>query len=139
MTLSRQIFAVRAVCLAFLAVAVTGCTAFLEPREPYPITPPEPSPTSPVPRELDMVSLPPYVIEPPDILAIYAIKIVPKAPHRIEPFDGLAIRVSGGAAEAQIADIFYVDPEGKVDLGPQYGRVSVTGMTVDEAQSAIRT
>ena len=31
--------------------------------------------TARVPRELDMVSLPPYVIEPPDILMINAVKV----------------------------------------------------------------
>ena len=139
MTLSKQIDAVRAIWLAAAAVIATGgCTSFLEPREPYPITPPEPSPFSAVPRELDKVSLPPYVIEPPDILIINAIKIVPKPPHKIEPFDGILIRVANAFADQPIADAFAVDPEGKVDLGPTYGRVSVVGLTIDEAQAAIR-
>lgn len=139
MTLLRQFDAVRAFCLALLVVACgSGCSAFLEPREPYPITPPEPSPLSTVPRELDKVSLPPYVIEPPDILMINAIKIVPKPPHRIEVFDGLLIRVANAFADQPIADAFVVDPEGMVDLGPSYGRASVVGLTTDEAQAAIR-
>jgi polysaccharide export outer membrane protein len=123
---------------AALVVASSGCTAFLEPREPYPIDPPTPSPYSSVPRELDMVSLPPYVVEPPDILMINALKVIPKPPHIIEVFDGLLIRVTGALIEEPIADAFAVDPEGKVDLGPSYGRVSVAGLTVDEARDAIR-
>ncbi len=138
MTYTRQIGTVRAFCLVTVALAASGCTGFLEPREPYPISPPEPSPLSAVPRELDMVSLPPYVIEPPDILVLNAVKIVPKPPHKIEPFDGLLIRVANAFADQPIADAFAVDPEGKVDLGPSYGRVSVVGLTVDEAQAAIR-
>lgn len=138
MSLLSRTKLVRTMCLAALALAVSGCTSFLEPREPYPITPPEPSPLSTVPRELDMVSLPPYVIEPPDILVINAIKIVPKPPHRLEPFDAILVRVSGVGLEAPIQDAFYVDPEGKIDLGATYGRLSVAGMTVDEAQAAIR-
>jgi protein involved in polysaccharide export with SLBB domain len=131
--------AVRAVYWALATLVLAGgCSAFLEPREPYPITPPEPLPHSTVPRELDKVSLPPYVIEPPDILMINAIKIVPKPPHRIEPFDGLLIRVANAFADQPIADAFVVDPEGKVDLGPSYGRVSVVGLTTDEVQAAIR-
>jgi polysaccharide biosynthesis/export protein len=137
MTRSNPQVAVRTILLAAVAVAVSGCSAFLEPREPYPITPPEPSPYSSVPRELDMVSLPPYVIEPPDILIINAMKVVPRPPHRIEPFDGLLIRVAGAFPDQPIADAFAVDPEGKVDLGPAYGRVSVAGLTTDEAQAAI--
>jgi protein involved in polysaccharide export with SLBB domain len=136
MTNSRLFAAVTVVCLA--VVVTSGCTAFLEPREPYPITPPEASPNSPVPRELDMVSLPPYVIEPPDILMINAVKIVPKPPHVLEPFDGILIRVSNAFVDAPIADAYVLDPEGKVDLGPTYGRVSLTGMTVDEAQEEVR-
>lgn len=139
MTLLKHFTAVRLLCsAAVLFVASSGCTAFLEPREPYPITPPEPSPCSPVPRELDMVSLPPYVIEPPDILMINALKVVPKPPHIIEVFDGLLIRATGALVEEPIADAFAVDPEGKVDLGPSYGRVSVVGLTTDEARDAIR-
>jgi polysaccharide biosynthesis/export protein len=124
--------------VAVLVVASSGCTAFLEPREPYPVNPPDPSSHSSVPRELDMVSLPPYVVEPPDILMINALKVIPKPPHIIEVFDGLLIRVTGALIEEPIADAFAVDPEGKVDLGPSYGRVSVVGLTVDEAKDAIR-
>ncbi len=121
-----------------MLISTGGCTAFLEPREPYPITPPEPSPTSPVPRELDMVSLPPYTIAPPDILFIQAVKIVPKPPHKLEPFDAILIRVANAFSDQPIADAFFIDPEGTVDLGPTYGRVKVVGLTVDEAQSEIR-
>jgi protein involved in polysaccharide export with SLBB domain len=139
MTHLKPIQAARFFCAASVLIAASsGCTAFLEPREPYPITPPEPSPYSSVPRELDMVSLPPYVIEPPDILMINAIKVVPKPPHKIEVFDGLLIRATGALVEEPIADAFAVDPEGKVDLGPSYGKVSVMGLTTDEARDAIR-
>jgi protein involved in polysaccharide export with SLBB domain len=139
MTLSKSIKTLRMLCLSTVAfTAMSGCTSFLEPREPYPITPPEPSPFSTVPRELDMVSLPPYVVEPPDILIINAVKIVPKPPHHVEPFDALLIRVANAYADQPIAEGFYVDPEGKVDLGPTYGSVRVAGMTIDEARDAIR-
>jgi polysaccharide biosynthesis/export protein len=123
--------------MAVLA-ASSGCTAFLAPRDPYPVTPPEPSASSPVPRELEMVSLPPYVIEPPDILFLQATKIVPKPPHKLEPFDAILIRVLNTPADQPIADAFYVSPEGDVDLGPGYGRVKVVGLTTDEAQAEIR-
>ncbi len=128
--------AAAAVCLVLAASG--GCTAFLEPREPYPITPPEASPFSAVPRELDMVSLPPYVIEPPDILMINAVKIVPKPPHHLEPFDGILVRVVDASGLQIIGDAYVIDPEGMIDLGPEYGRVNVVGMTVVEAHDAIR-
>jgi protein involved in polysaccharide export with SLBB domain len=139
MTLIGHRDTIRRLVLALVTVAMYGgCSGFLEPREPYPITPPEPSPMSTVPRELDKVSLPRYVIEPPDILMINAIKVVPKPPHRLEPFDGILVKVANAFSDAPIADLYYVDPEGKIDLGPTYGRVSVVGMTTDEAQDAIR-
>jgi protein involved in polysaccharide export with SLBB domain len=139
MKLSKHFAAVRALVLAVaVTVANSGCTSFLEPREPYPITPPEPSPHSTVPRELDMVSLPPYVVEPPDILFIQAIKVVPKPPHRLEPFDAILIRVANAFADQPIAEAFFIDPEGNVDLGPTYGKVKVVDLTTEEAQAAIR-
>lgn len=127
-----------AIPLLLLALTTgAGCTAVMAPKATFPATRPA-SPHSTVPRELDMVSLPPYIIEPPDILLISAIKIVPKPPHRIETFDGIIIRVTGTLPGEPIADVFFVDPEGKVDLGPSYGRVKVVELTIDEAQDTIR-
>jgi protein involved in polysaccharide export with SLBB domain len=139
MTLRKTLEAIRGLCLLLTVVAAGGgCTAFLEPREPYPITPPEPSPHSTVPRELDMVSLPSYVIEPPDILLVQAVKVVPKPPHKLEAFDALLIKVANAFSDAPIYDVFVIDPEGHIDLGPSYGRVKVVGLTTDEAQSEVR-
>jgi len=123
---------------AMLALAGTGCTPFMAPREPIPAAPAGPTAASPVPRELEMMSLPPYTIEPPDILLLNAIKVVPKPPHEIEPFDGLLIRAAGALPDQPIADAFFVDPEGMIDLGPSYGKVKVVGLSIDEAKDAIR-
>ena len=131
-------FALIALATIFAASSI-GCASFAPAGgAPIPVTPPEPSPNSPVPRELAMVSLPRYVIEPPDILSINAVKIVPKSPHKIEPFDGLLIRLEGGLPDQPLANAYSVDPEGTIDLGPIYGKVKVVGMTIDEAQDAIR-
>ncbi|TWT33822.1 BlaR1 peptidase M56 [Posidoniimonas corsicana] len=77
----------------------------------------------------------PYVIEPPDVLLVNLLKIVPKPPHKIEPFDGLLIRVTN--ANEPIGDAFAVSPEGTVDLGPTYGKVKVIGLRIEEAQEAV--
>src|SRR5262245_31259586 len=45
-----------------------------------------------LPHELQMMSLPPYVIEPPDILLIDVLRTLPKPPYRIEPGDALMIQ-----------------------------------------------
>ncbi len=128
--------------LSWLAVialaATTGCTAFMEPRSPVPVTPPGPPPSSPVPRELEKVTLPRYVIEPPDILLVEGVKLVPKSPHRIETFDVILIRVTGAFPEQPIDNTYSVDADGTVNLGPTYGRTRVVGATIEEAEDLIR-
>ncbi|MDZ4819372.1 MAG: polysaccharide biosynthesis/export family protein [Planctomycetota bacterium] len=115
-----------------VSVCLTGCASSL--RE-VPIVTGEP-PVD-VGRELDMVSLPRYVIEPPDILLIDAVRIVPKPPFLIESLDVLYLDVSGTLLDAPIRDLYPVDPGGSIDLGANYGKVRVVGMTLDAATVAI--
>jgi len=93
---------------------------------------------SSVPRELEKVSLPRYIVEPPDILLIEGVRLVPKSPHKIESFDALLIRVSGAFPDRPIDDAYSVDADGSVNLGPTYGRVKVTGLTIEEAEDEVR-
>jgi len=125
--------------LLALLMGTSGCTAFLAPRDPFPATPPGPPVESTVPRELDKVTLPRYVIEPPDILLIEGVKLVPKSPHRIETFDVLLVRVSGAFPEFPINDAYNVDADGSVNLGPRYGRIKVVDLTIEEAEDEVRT
>lgn len=92
-----------------------------------------------VPTEKDKSTLPTYIIEPPDILMIDAVKLVPKAPYHIEPLDVLQIQVANPLIDQPIAGPYPVDPGGAVDLGPAYGKVLVEGQTMDEAQHTIET
>src|SRR5262245_28219671 len=46
---------------------------------------------APLPRELAKTSLPPYVVETPDILLIDAVRIVPRPPYRVQPLDSLLV------------------------------------------------
>jgi len=125
--------------LLLTMLSTPGCTAFLAPRDPYPATLPAPPIQSLVPRELDKVTLPRYVIEPPDILLIEGVKLVPKSPHKIETFDALLVRVSGAFPDRPIDDAYSVDSDGSVNLGPTYGRVNVVGLTIEEAEDKVRT
>jgi polysaccharide export outer membrane protein len=128
-----------ALVLVVALASSTGCTAYMAPRSPVPLTPPEPPPTSSVPRELEKVSLPRYVIEPPDILLIEGIKLVPKSPHRLETFDVVLIRVVGAFPDQPIDDQYAIDHDGTVNLGPSYnGRVKIVDLTVEEAEEEIR-
>lgn len=128
----------KALAVLALLFCAPGCTAFLAPRDPFPATPPEPPMQSSVPRELEKVTLPRYIVEPPDILLIEGVKLVPKSPHKIETFDALLIRVSGAFPDRPIDDAYSVDADGSVNLGPTYGRVKVQGLTIEEAEDEVR-
>lgn len=90
-----------------------------------------------VPREMDYVNLPTYRIEPPDILLIDAVRIVPKEPFRIETNDYLFINAVGTLPEQPINAAYLVSPGGTVNLGAAYGRVKVDNLTLDEANLAV--
>ena len=91
----------------------------------------------PVPHELSQVPLPPYVIEPPDILVIDALRLVPKPPYRVTPLDVLGIQVTRTLPEKPIVGLYNVETDGTVNLGYQYGMVKIDGMTLEEAKKAI--
>jgi polysaccharide export outer membrane protein len=90
------------------------------------------------PSELRKTTMPTYVVEPPDVLLIEAVKMVPKPPYLIEPLDILQITVLGTLIGQDIMGQFAVDPGGLVDLGPAYGRVHIAGMSTEEATSTIQ-
>jgi polysaccharide export outer membrane protein len=101
------------------------------------------------PSERAKWRLPTYTIEPPDILLIEAMHVVPKADYRIQSSDVLSIAHT--AAEqpygvrhplanyaGEITRSYTVDGEGKIDLGLSLGKLKVGGLTQDEANRAIR-
>jgi polysaccharide export outer membrane protein len=91
----------------------------------------------PVPKELKKANHPAYTIEPPDVLRIDALRLVPKPPYHIEPMDALLIRATGVFESDPISGIFLVDPDGSINLGDKYGTVEVAGLTLRKAQDAI--
>ena len=100
--------------------------------------PPDPPPP-PLPTEKAMTTLPSYIIEPPDILYIDAIRIIPKSPYRIEPLDVLVIQVGEPLPTQPIGVSPYpVSPDGTVNLGFSYGMVRVAGLTLEEAAQNIQ-
>jgi polysaccharide export outer membrane protein len=72
-------------------------------------------PGADVPRELNKVVMPPYIIEPPDVLLI---------------------ETGEGLKEQRIGGPHLVRPDGTVGLGI-YGQVYLRGMTFDQAREAI--
>lgn len=90
-----------------------------------------------VPSELKPVSLPPYTVEPPDILLIDALRVVPKAPFTIQPLDVLQVEVEGTLIDQPIRGLYLVEPGGMLNLGPSYGKVRVGQLSLEEAQEAV--
>lgn len=90
-----------------------------------------------VPRELVKTSMPPYVVESPDILLIDAVRVVPLPPYKIEPLDGLYIQVPGAKPTEPIDGVYTVEPDGGVNLGASYGVIQVVDLTTDQARARI--
>jgi polysaccharide export outer membrane protein len=124
-------------CITALGcLVVTGCHAVPTINGAANIHPLPPI-GSGMPHELSKVVLPPYVIEPPDILFIEAVNAVPKSPYRLKTLDVLSIQVAGTLPDAPISGAFPIEPGGIVNLGIPYGGVRVAGLTADEARTAI--
>jgi polysaccharide biosynthesis/export protein len=119
-----------------LAMVAPGCHA-THPKDPTFGIDRLPPVYDVMPRELSKVVMPDYVIEPPDILLIEGVHIVPRAPYHLKTLDVLSIQVSGALPESQVMGQFPIEPGGIVKLGIDYGAVRVAGMTVEEAEQAI--
>ena len=98
----------------------------------------EAAPLLPLPNEKQKTTLPAYVIEPPDVLIIDGVRLIPRPPYRVEPLDVLLISVPGAAPGQPIGGPYTVTPDGAVNLGFGYGSFRVAGMTLNQAASAIK-
>jgi polysaccharide biosynthesis/export protein len=125
-------------------VSATGVAEGAEPAAPDlppgAVLPPagDCPPVLPLPRELAPTVHPAYVIEPPDVLNIEAVRLIPKPPYKIEPLDVLLLQATETLPNQPISGPFAVAPEGVVNLGNNYGVVRVVGMTVEQAALAMR-
>jgi polysaccharide export outer membrane protein len=90
-----------------------------------------------LPNEKCKFVQPDYVIEPPDILILDAIRAIPLPPYKISPLDSLLVQVTNSLPNEPISGIYVVDPDGTLNLGPSYAAVQVVGMTIPEARKAI--
>ena len=114
-----------------------------------------------VPRELDKVNLPDYVVEPPDVLVIQAAHTLRTPDWKLIPGDRLQIKLKNGLPldleadsttnQAQfdaelaiemgfkiLAGSYRIETTGELDFGPSYGKVYVANMTAAEAEAAVR-
>jgi polysaccharide export outer membrane protein len=77
------------------------------------------------------------VIEPPDILLIDAVSIVPRPPFKIQPGDSLLVQLADVLPGEPVSGVFSVEPEGTINLGPSYGSYQVAGLTLAQARVAL--
>jgi len=100
---------------------------------------PKPCVPCEIPREQAKVTLPDYIIEPPDILTIEAISLVPKAPYKLRPLDAVSIFSVGLPEEEAIAGEYTLQPNGRIQLGHSFGSIQAAGQTTEELQENILT
>ena len=117
-----------------VVLSLAGCQSVINPYDPR-IEPPVPESIAPG-RELSKVSLPAYRIEPPDIINLEMLRLVPLPPYRAEVYDVLQIRANA-PLDQPIDNYYMVEAEGTVNLGPQYGQVRVAGMTIEEIRAEL--
>lgn len=92
------------------------------------------------PRELYKATLPEYRIEPPDILTVEAVRLLPGPDYTLHVQDIVTVSIFV-SAETPLFNVepaeFVVGIDGTVDLGPTYGAVAIAGLTVDQARRAV--
>jgi len=96
-------------------------------EQPAPVTPPDIKvpPAGAIPRELDHITLPPYIIESPDQLIIE----VTVRDSKTKTMSRLPVQPITGA--------FLVRPDGTVGLG-YWGSVLIAGLTVQQAADVVQ-
>jgi polysaccharide export outer membrane protein len=110
------------------AGATSGCAHF---DKPVPVVPD-------VPNERQKSILSEYVIESPDLLQIDLLYAVPLPPYKIQPLDVLSLSVANTLEGEPINALYPVDPDGTITLGGRYRSVKVAGLSVADARAAVQ-
>jgi polysaccharide biosynthesis/export protein len=110
----------------------TGCHSLRK----HPLPPPVLQPAD-VPRELCKATIPEYIIEPPDVLTIDAIRLLPRQPYQLQPLDTLAVQINDNTGAPIFETTAAIDPSGRLPLGPLFGSVAVSGLTVEEVRRVV--
>ena len=83
-----------------------------------------------VPRELSKTTLADYVIEPPDVLSIEAISLIPRSPYKLRPLDVVSVVVGGVSDEANVSGNYVVQGNGTIQVIPPGDASPVSGSRV---------
>ena len=101
-----------------------------------------------VPRELRKVSLPEYVIEPPDVLLIQTVNNIRPATAPVEVGEALLVQVNRTIPISQdeepvsaqfktINGMYTIGSDGYLNLGPEYGKVLVADQPLEVIQQRV--
>jgi len=129
-------YRIRIWCLIMAVVASSGCHLAFPGRN---TDGPRPHIPASVPREQAMVIQPDYIVEPPDVLSIEAISLVPKKPYLLRPFDVVSIFSSGLSEDKAIAGEYTIQPNGTIQLGYSFGAVRAAGRSSEQLQADLLT
>lgn len=121
----------RLTCLLGCVVLLSGCHSLGRHSEASGVAP------CAAPHEMAMAVLPEYRIEPPDVLEITALHVIPRPPYQLHALDSLVIQVAGSLPQAPIDGAFTIEPGGTLYLGEPYGYVQVGGLTLPQAREAL--
>jgi polysaccharide export outer membrane protein len=129
-----------------LLAASAGCNCIYPGRNP---NGPKPCIPEDVPRELSKTTLPDYIIEPPDVLSIEAISLIPKSPYKLRPLDVVTVIVSGVGPDADFSGQYIVQPNGTLQFllpgtasTPALAKLSAipaVGQTEEEVRQVLMT
>lgn len=100
------------------------------------------------PRELNKVSLPEYMVEPPDVLLIEVVHNIRPAHAPVHAGEPLLIQVNRTIPLAQVEEavsaqfkqingVYVIGTDGYVNLGPEYGKVLVAEQPIAEIQRRV--
>ncbi|MBI3411553.1 MAG: polysaccharide biosynthesis/export family protein [Planctomycetes bacterium] len=92
-----------------------------------------------LPSEKLRTNLPDYTIEPPDVLILDSVRLVPRPPYVIQPGDAIFIQATGTPDDEKIKGAYRVEPDGMVRLGASYGAIRVDEMTIEKARQTIES
>lgn len=92
------------------------------------------------PRELRKTSMPDYVIEPPDVLTIDAVRLLPRSPYALRPLDVVRIQANGLPEDRPLSATgdYQISLDGTLVLGGGYDMVETTPLNDDEPQRVYR-
>lgn len=106
------------------------------------------TPVADAPRELRKVSLPEYVVAPPDVLLIEVVNNIRPIQAPIQVGETLLIQANRAvpilptddavtAGFKQINGYFTIGADGYINLGPEYGKVLVADQPLEEIQRRV--